>query len=59
MYSQKDDINKILKEHGGDILDNWFGSSSEYYSFTSGSSTLAPANGVTQASIILIPAGRS
>ena len=30
MYLQKDDINKILKEHGGDILDNWFGSSSEY-----------------------------
>ena len=30
MYSQKDEINKILKEHGGDILDNWFGSSSEY-----------------------------
>lgn len=32
MYSQKDDINKILKEHGGDILDNWFGSSSEHLS---------------------------
>lgn len=33
MYSQKDEINKILKEHGGDILDNWFGSSSEHLSF--------------------------
>lgn len=32
MYLQKDDINKILKEHGGDILDNGFGSSSEFYS---------------------------
>lgn len=32
MYLQKDEINKILKKHGGDILDTWFGSSSESYS---------------------------
>ena len=30
MYLQKDEINKILKKHGGDMLDTWFGSSSEY-----------------------------
>ena len=30
MYLQKDEINKILKEHNGDMLDTWFGSSSEY-----------------------------
>lgn len=30
MYSQKDDINKILREHNGDMLDTWFGSSSKY-----------------------------
>lgn len=29
MYLQKDEINKILKKHGGDMLDTWFGSSSE------------------------------
>ena len=32
MYLQKDEINKILKEHNGDMLDTWFGSSSESYS---------------------------
>lgn len=32
IYLQKDEINKILKEHNGDMLDTWFGSSSEYYS---------------------------
>ena len=32
MYLQKEDINRILKEHNGDLLDIWFGSSSEYYS---------------------------
>lgn len=30
MYLQKDEINKILKEHNGDMLDTRFGSSSEY-----------------------------
>ena len=30
MYLQKDEINKILREHNGDMLDAWFGSSSEY-----------------------------
>ena len=30
MYLQKDEINKILREHNGDMLDTWFGSSSEY-----------------------------
>lgn len=29
MYLQKDKINKILKEHNGDMLNTWFGSSSE------------------------------
>ena len=29
MYLQKDEINKILKKHCGDMLDTWFGSSSE------------------------------
>lgn len=33
MYLQKDDINKILKEHEGDILDKCFGSSSEFDSY--------------------------
>ena len=33
MYLQKDEINKILKEHNGDILDTSFGSSSESYPF--------------------------
>lgn len=32
MYLQRDLINKILKEHNGDMLDTWFGSSSEYNS---------------------------
>ena len=32
MYLQKDEINKILKEHNGDMLDTWFGSSLEYNS---------------------------
>ena len=30
MYLQKDELNKILREHNGDTLDTWFGSSSEY-----------------------------
>lgn len=30
MYLQRNQINKILREHNGDILDTWFGSSSEY-----------------------------
>ena len=30
MYLQKDEVNKILREHNGDMLDTWFGSSSEY-----------------------------
>lgn len=30
MYLQKDKINKILREHNGDMLDTWYGSSSEY-----------------------------
>lgn len=33
MYLQKDEINKILREHNGDILDTSFGSSSESYPF--------------------------
>ena len=32
MYLQKDEINTILKEHNGDLLDGRFGSSSEYCS---------------------------
>lgn len=32
MYLQRDEINNILKEHNGDLLDSWFGSSSEYSS---------------------------
>ena len=46
LYWQKDDINKILADHGGDLLEGWYGSSSEYngsYSwivnFSSGSCT--------------------
>ena len=31
LYLQKDEINAILKEHDGDLLEGWFGSSSEYY----------------------------
>ena len=34
MYLQKDEINKILREHNGDMLDTWFGSSSEYGSYS-------------------------
>ena len=30
MYLQRDQINKILKEHNGDIFNTWVGSSSEY-----------------------------
>ena len=30
MYLQKDEINKILREHNGDMLDTCFVSSSEY-----------------------------
>lgn len=30
MYLQKDEINKILREHNGDLLDTWFGSSSKH-----------------------------
>ena len=30
MYLQKDEINKILEEHNGNMLDTWFGSSSKY-----------------------------
>lgn len=30
MYLQRDEINKILKEHNGDIFNAWVGSSSEY-----------------------------
>lgn len=30
MYLQKDEINKILREHNGDMLDTWFGSSSKH-----------------------------
>lgn len=34
MYLQRDQINKILKEHNGDILtSDWFGSSSEFDSY--------------------------
>lgn len=34
MYLQRDQINKILKEHNGDIFNAWVGSSSEYSSFS-------------------------
>lgn len=34
MYLQKDEINTILKEHNGDLLDGRFGSSSECFSLT-------------------------
>lgn len=30
MYLQRDQINKILEKHNGDMLDTWFGSSSKY-----------------------------
>lgn len=30
MYLQRDQINKILEEHNGDMLDAWSGSSSKY-----------------------------
>ena len=30
LYSQKNEINAILAEHGGDLLEGWFGSSSEF-----------------------------
>lgn len=30
LYRQKDEINAILKEHNGDLLEGWIGSSSEY-----------------------------
>ena len=30
MYLQKDEINRILRGHNGDMLDAWFGSSSKY-----------------------------
>lgn len=30
MYLQRSEINKILKEHNGDIFNAWVGSSSEY-----------------------------
>ena len=30
MYLQKDEVNKILREHNGDMLDAWFGSSSKH-----------------------------
>lgn len=30
MWLQRDEINAILKEHDGDLLKGWFGSSSEY-----------------------------
>lgn len=30
MHLQKDEINKILREHNGDMLDTWSGSSSKY-----------------------------
>lgn len=31
MYLQRDEINAILQEHGGDQLEGWFGSSSESF----------------------------
>ena len=34
MYLQKEEINIILKEHNGDLLDGWFGSSSEHNSYS-------------------------
>ena len=34
MYLQKEEINNILKEHNGDLLNGWFGSSSEYSSIS-------------------------
>ena len=34
LYWQKDDINKILADHGGDLLEGWYGSSSESFSST-------------------------
>ena len=30
MYLQRDQINKILEEHNGDMFDTWFGSSSKH-----------------------------
>lgn len=30
MYLQRDQINKILEKHNGDMLDTWFGSSSKH-----------------------------
>lgn len=54
MYLQKDEINKILKEHDGDMLDTLFGSSSEdffhcewFVNFGSGSCITAVKNNST------------
>jgi len=30
IYLQKEEINDILKKHNGDLLQDWYGSSSEY-----------------------------
>ena len=30
LYWQRNEINEILAEHGGDLLEGWFGSSSEF-----------------------------
>lgn len=34
LYWQRNEINEILAEHGGDLLEGWFGSSSEYHNYT-------------------------
>ena len=33
LYWQRNEINEILAEHGGDLLEGWFGTSSEYNSY--------------------------
>lgn len=33
MYLYRDEINRVLKEHNGNVLNSWISSSSEYYSY--------------------------
>lgn len=33
MYLQRDEINRVLKEHNGNVLNSWISSSSEYYTY--------------------------
>lgn len=60
MYLQRGEINKILKEHNGDILTfTCFNSSSSLIHFTCGLSTWVLAIATAQTRVILVSAGRS